>query len=95
MIPRVINSLMIAIGVALIASARSATVRTLGSVTVFGGPSGAIRRIVERAPVVGPPTIGARRRLRRRRYSPSSVLLPPVLYVLIFLTMHSSSESET
>ena len=74
MIRRVISSLMTAIGVTLIASARSATVRTLGSVTTFGGPTGAIRRIVERAATAVPPPPRGPRRLRRRRYSPSPVL---------------------
>src|SRR3954451_16290840 len=84
MILRFINSLMIAIGVVLSASASSATVSTLGRVTVFGGPTGAIRRIVERAPpATALPPVCIRRRLRRRRYSPSSPpplprLFPPV-----------------
>src|SRR5688572_4771048 len=78
MILRLINSLMIATGVAPSASASSPTVSTPGNATDFGGPTGASRRIVDRAPVAPPPPgVPCGRRLRRRRYSTSPSLPPP------------------
>src|SRR5262245_11307194 len=97
MILRLISSLMIATGVAPSASASSPTVSTPGSATAFGGPTGARRRIVDRAPIAPPPPdVPCGRRFRRRRYSTSPSPVPPVptpprpnppeFFALIFLT---------